>query len=136
LEKPPVTEKMTVRYQDLDPYGHVNNAVHLALFESSRVAYMRELVVEAKLNYKAPIFLDDIVHGAARVSYISNRSLGMEYELRVGESYDTGRTVAEGSTALVFYDPDSEEVKPRPEWFLSAVADFEGRAESSFSREG
>ncbi len=83
---------------------------------------------------KAPIFLDDIVHGAARVSYISNRSLGMEYELRVGESYDTGRTVAEGSTALVFYDPDSEEVKPRPEWFLSAVADFEGRPESSFSR--
>lgn len=156
MERPPVTEKMTVRYQDLDPYGHVNNAVHLALFESSRVAYMRELargmglgdlqagdipgvrylVAEAKLSYKAPIFLDDIVHGAARVSYISNRSLGMDYELRVGESYDTGRTVAEGSTALVFYDPDSEEVKPRPEWFLSAVADFEGRAEEGFQRTG
>lgn len=155
MKNPPVTEKITVRYQDLDPYGHVNNAVHLAFFESVRVAYLRELarwmefgfeagdipgvrylVAEASLRYKAPIFLGDVVHGAARVVYISNRSWGMEYELRVGESYTEGRTAAEGSTALVFYDPDSEEVRLRPEWFLPAVAAFEGRPEEEFARQG
>lgn len=156
MKNPPATEKITVRYQDLDPYGHVNNAVHLALFESVRVAYMRGLaleaglgdlragdisgmrylVAEANLRYKAPIFLDDVVHGAARVTYISNRSCGMEYELRVGESYEAGRTAVQGSTALVFYDPDTEEVRPRPEWFLSAVAAFEDRPKEEFTREG
>jgi acyl-CoA thioester hydrolase len=156
LKNPPATEKITVRYQDLDPYGHVNNAVHLAFFESVRVAYMRGLalkaglgdlragdisgmrylVAEANLRYKAPIFLDDVVHGAARVTYISNHSCGMEYELRVGESYEAGRTAVQGSTALVFYDPDTEEVRPRPEWFLSAVAAFEDRPKEEFTREG
>lgn len=156
MKNPPVTEKITVRYQDLDPYGHVNNAVHLALFESVRVAYMRELargmdlgdleagdipgvrylVAEASLRYRAPIFLDDVVHGAARIAYVSNRSCGMEYELRAGGSYETGRTAAEGSTVLVFYDPETEEVRPRPEWFLSAVADFESRPEEDFQRKG
>ncbi len=155
MKNPPVTESITIRYQDLDPYGHVNNAVHLALFESVRVAYMRELalgmelgdleagdipgmrylVAEANIRYKAPIFLDDVVHGAARVTYVSNRSCGMEYELRAGESYESGRTVTEGSTALVFYDPDTEEVRPRPEWFLSAVAALEGRPEDDFQRQ-
>ena len=156
MKNPPVTESITIRYQDLDPYGHVNNAVHLALFESVRVAYMRELakwmdlgyleagdipgmrylVAEANISYKAPIFLDDVVHGAASISYVSNRSCGMEYELRAGGSYETGRTVTEGFTALVFYDPEAEEVRPRPEWFLSAVAALEDRPEEDFQRRG
>ncbi|WP_047865936.1 acyl-CoA thioesterase [Rubrobacter aplysinae] len=156
MENPPITERLAIRYQDLDPYGHVNNAVHLALCESVRVAYMRGLargmglgdleagdipgvrylVAEASLRYKAPIFLDDTVHGAARITYVSNRSCGMEYELRVGESYETGRVAAQASTALVFYDPDEEEIRPRPDWFLSAVADFEGRSEEDFNRKG
>jgi acyl-CoA thioester hydrolase len=147
---------MTIRYRDLGPYGHVNNAVHLALLESVRVAYLRELalsanlggleagdvpgmrylVAEVNLRYKAPMFLEDVVHGAASVSYVSNRSCGMEFELRVGESYETGRTTTEGSSALVFYDPDREEVRPRPDWFLTAVANFEGRSEEDFVRKG
>ena len=32
-----------VRYGDLDPQGHVNNAKHLTYFEQARVAYMIEL---------------------------------------------------------------------------------------------
>ena len=32
-----------VRYGDLDPQGHVNNAKHLTYFEQARIAYMIEL---------------------------------------------------------------------------------------------
>ena len=32
-----------VRYGDLDPQGHVNNAKHLTYFEQARIAYMVEL---------------------------------------------------------------------------------------------
>jgi acyl-CoA thioester hydrolase len=34
---------MEVRYGDLDPQGHVNNAKHLTYFEQARIAYMVEL---------------------------------------------------------------------------------------------
>ena len=152
MKNPPVVEQLAVRYQDLDPYGHVNNAIHLGFFESARTAYWRELarrlgiekleageipnvryvIAEATVRYKAPIFLDDPIHAAASVRSISNRSYTMDFELRTGESFENGTLAAEGSAAHVFYDPEAGEVRPRPDWFLSAVAELEGRPEEDF----
>jgi acyl-CoA thioester hydrolase len=159
LKKPSVIEKISIRYQDLDPYGHVNNAVHLAYFEAARIAYWRKLaenlglgsleagdlpgvryvVAEATVRYKAPIFLDDALYIGASVRTVGDRSFIMDYELRTGESFDEGRTVAKGTSAQVFYDTETGEVRPRPEWFLATVAGLENRAEESFTpppREG
>jgi len=155
LKNPPVVEEIQVRYQDLDPYGHVNNALHAVYFEALRMAYWKRLaedldlgpleagdisgaryvIAEATVRYKAPIFLDDSLLGAASIRTVGNRSYVMEYELRVGESFEDGRVVAEGESAQVFYDPQTGEVKPRPEWFLPAVAELEGRSEESFGPE-
>ena len=152
MKHPVVVERVQVRYQDLDPYGHVTNAVYLNFFESVRVAYLRALsenlglgplkagdlpgmpyvLAEATVRYKAPIFFEDPLYGAASVRTVGNRSFIMDYELRTGESFDEGRTVAEGSSAQVFFDPKTEEIRPRPEWFLAAVAELEGRPEESF----
>lgn len=151
LKTPPIVERLTVRYQDLDPYGHVNNAIHLGFFESARTAYWRELarrlgtaleagdfpgvryvVAEANVRYKAPIFLDDVLHAATSVRTITNRSYTMDFELRTGESFQEGTLAAEGSIAHVFYDTEAGEVQPRPEWFLPAVAQLEGRPEEDF----
>lgn len=155
MKNPPVVERLAVRYQDLDPYGHVNNAIHLGFFESARTAYWRELarqlgiekleageipsvryvIAEATVRYKAPIFLDDVIHVAARVRSVSNRSYTMDFELRTGENFEEGILAAEGSAAHVFYDPEAGEVRPRPDWFLSAVAELEGRPEEDFAPE-
>lgn len=151
MKNPPVVDRLAVRYQDLDPYGHVNNAIHLGFFESARTAYWRELarqlgvgleagdfpgvryvIAEANVRYKAPIFLDDIVHVAASVRTVTNRSYTMDFELRVGESFEEGTLAAEGSAAHVFYDTEAGEVRPRPDWFLTAVAELEGRPEEDF----
>jgi acyl-CoA thioester hydrolase len=59
----------------------------------------------------------------------------MDFELRTGESFEGGDLVAEGSAAHVFFDPQENAVQPRPEWFLPAVAELEGRSEASFSPE-
>ncbi len=155
MKNPPVVEVIQVRYQDLDPYGHVNNALHAVYFESLRMAYWKRLaedldlgpleagdipgaryvIAEATVRYKAPIFLDDTLLGAASIRTVGNRSYIMEYELRVGESFEDGRVVAGGESAQVFYDPQTGEVKPRPEWFLPAVAELEGRPKESFAPE-
>lgn len=138
---------------DLDPYGHVNNAVYLQFFEEIRLAYFRALaaaigvedlesgdisgaryvIAETTVRFKAPILLDDTLHGAASIPTVGNRSYGMDFEMRTGESFDVGILVADGTAAHVFFDPATNEVKPRPEWFLSAVAGLEGRPERSFA---
>ena len=155
MKNPPVVEVIQVRYQDLDPYGHVNNALHGVYFESLRMAYWKRLaedldlgtleagdipgaryvIAEATVRYEAPIFLEDVLLGAASIPTVGNRSYVMEYELRVGESFEDGRVVAGGESAQVFYDPQTGEVKPRPEWFLPAVAELEGRPKESFAPE-
>jgi acyl-CoA thioesterase FadM len=59
----------------------------------------------------------------------------MDFELRTGETFEDGTLAAEGSAAHVFFDPLENTVRPRPEWFLSTVAELEGRSEASFSPE-
>lgn len=153
MKNPPVVQNITVRYQDLDPYGHVNNALHLVYFEAARMAYwrvigenlglgplvagdlpgVRYVVAETTVRYKAPIFLEDSLLCAASIRTVGERSFIMDYELRTGESFEAGRIVAEGTGAQVFYDPTAGEVRPRPDWFLAAVAEIEGRPEESFA---
>ncbi len=155
MKNPPVVEKIRIRYQDIDTYGHVNNALHATYFESLRMAYWKRLaeqldlgpleagdlpgaryvLAEATIRYKASIFLKDSLFGAASVRAVGNRSFVMDYELRVGESFEGGRLVAGGESAQVFYQAQTGEVKPRPEWFLTAIAELEGRPEESFAPE-
>ena len=152
---PSVVERLAIRYQDLDPYGHVNNAVYLAYFEQVRFAYWnaladlagitelvagdvpgaRYVIAEATVRFKVPIFLDDAIHGAASVPTVGNRSYAMDFELRTGETFEGGLVVAEGYAAHVFFDPNTDEVKPRPDWSLPAVAELEGRPETLFAPE-
>ena len=92
MKNPAVVEKISVRYADLDPYGHVSNAVYLSFFESARIAYLRVLseklgfgpleagdlpgmryvIAENTGRYKVPVYLDDPLYGAASV-----RSVGI-----------------------------------------------------------
>ena len=152
MKRAPVLKRIAIRYKDLDPYGHVNNAVYLEFFEEIRIAYWRALanlvgfenleagdvpdaryvIAETTVRYKAPILLDDTLHGAASIPTVGNRSYAMDFELRTGEAFENGLVVAEGSAAHVFFDPKTDEVKPRPDWFLPAVAKLEDRPEESF----
>ena len=63
---------------------------------------------------------------------ISGRSFVCHYELHAGEDYASGRLVAEGSSAQVFFDPETGEALLRPEWFLAAIAELEDCSEESF----
>lgn len=152
MKNPAVVRELEIRYQDLDPYGHVNNALHLVYFESIRFSYWwaiaelagitefeegdipgaRYVVAEANVRYKAPIFFDQSLFGAASMSYVGNRSYTMDFELRAGDSFETGVLAAECTMAHVFFDPKAGKSQPRPKWFLPAVAELEGRSEESF----
>jgi len=155
VKNPPALTRLEIRYGDLDPYGHVNNAVYLEFFEKIRICYWRLLaglvgieeleagdvpgaryvIAETTVRYRAPIFFEDTLHGAARMRAVGNRSYTMDFELRTGETFEGGILAAEGSAAHVFFDPLENAVQPRPEWFLPTVAELEGRPEASFSPE-
>ena len=152
MKNPPAPTHLEIRYGDLDPYGHVNNAVYLEFLEKIRIDYWRALadlagieeleagdvpgaryvIAETTIRFKRAIFFEDMLHGAVRMRTVGNRSYTMDFELRTGETFENGTLVAEGSAAHVFFDPLESAVQPRPDWFLPAVAKLEGRPEEAF----
>ena len=130
-------QPIVVRYGDLDPQGHVNNAGFITYMEHARVSYIRQLglwdgktfleigfiLARVELDYKAPILMTDEVEVGVRVSRLGNKSLDMEYLIK--ESV-TGIVFAEGKTVQVAYDYHDKKTIPLLESWREAILEFEG----------
>ena len=79
---------MDVRFRDLDPLGHVNNAVFLSYMELARIRYFQRIspdwleeghfvVARMEVDYLRPILLGDEVFVGARTAAIRRPSLRM-----------------------------------------------------------
>jgi acyl-CoA thioester hydrolase len=113
-----------VRFRDLDPMGHVNNAVFLTYIESARFAFLKHIgaaptledmnlvVARVEIDFRAPVRLGDEIEVTARASRFGDKSFDLDHEVRVD-----GRIVAEAKTVLVTYDYSTREAVPIPdEW--------------------
>ena len=123
-----------VRWRDLDPMGHVNNAVYFTYLEQARIHYMRELgllpdasydvgfiLAEASCQFKAPLQLGERVTIHTRVSQLRNSSFIFEYRAEA----DDGRLVATARTVQVCYDYQAQRSVPVPDEWREAVIAYE-----------
>jgi len=114
----------TVRFRDLDPMGHVNNAVFLTYIEQARVDFfahagaanrledMNMILARVEIDFKAPVRLGEEVEISVRASRFGTKSFDLDYELRVDEGL-----VAEAKSVQVAYDYDRHEpVALPPDW--------------------
>lgn len=125
-----------IRYGDLDPQGHVNNAKYLTYFEQARLAYVMNLglwkgvsfmdigiiLADIQLSFKAPVFYGTDILVDVRVTRLGNKSLTMEYCL---EEACSGREYATGSSVLVTYDYNTHDTIPIPDNWRKAISEFE-----------
>jgi acyl-CoA thioester hydrolase len=128
---------ITVRYGDLDPQGHVNNAGFLTYIEHARVSYIRRLglwdgksfleigfiLARVELDFQAPILMTDEVEVGVRISRLGNKSLDMEYLIREPV---TGKIFAAGKSVQVAYDYQSGKTIPLLASWREVIQDFEG----------
>ena len=125
-----------VRYGDLDPQGHVNNANYLTYIEQARIAYIHHLglwrgdsfleigiiLAEASVTFINPIFFGQPVRVGVRVIRLGNKSITMEYCL---EDTSSGRDLANGSAVLVAYDYRNNHSILLPEHWRQVITEFE-----------
>jgi acyl-CoA thioester hydrolase len=126
-----------IRYGDLDPQGHVNNARLLTFIEMARMTYVRRLglwdgedftalgliVADAHVAYRAQICLWQTVRVAAWVSRLGNKSLRFEYRL---EDAASGDLLATAETVMVAYDYHLHQSVPLWEAWREKIAAYEG----------
>jgi len=126
-----------VRYGDLDPQGHVNNAKHLTYFEQARVAYMIELglftknqsfmkigiiLADVHITYLEPIYFGQNIKVGVRAAKLGTKS--MTWEQNIVDA-DTGGELAKGEVIIVTYDYREEKTIPVPQEWRKTITEFE-----------
>jgi acyl-CoA thioester hydrolase len=139
----PITTSITVRYRDLDPLGHVNNAVYASYLEWARVAFRQALakatgqrlsplasarefgyvIAELTIVYRSPAYLAEILDIGIKVASAGRTSFVFEYAVTERES---GRLVATGRTVQVMVNPQTGDKVPVSDSYLAAVARLQG----------
>jgi acyl-CoA thioester hydrolase len=126
-----------VRYGDLDPQGHVNNAKHLTYFEQARVAYLIKLglftkdqsfmeigviLADVHITYFEPVYFGQKVKVGVHAARLGNKSMTWEQNI---VDMDTDKELAKGKVVLVTYDYQEEKTIPIPQEWREKIATFE-----------
>lgn len=124
---------ISLRYRDLDPMRHVNNAVYASFLEQARDAYFRDVldtrldendvvIADIEIGFERPVTLaDDSVRIHTRVPSLGNSSFPIEYAVVAADERK-----ATGSTTLVCYDSEAGGSRPIPDDWRETIAAFEG----------
>ncbi len=126
-----------VRYGDLDPQGHVNNAKHLTYFEQARIAYLVELglftkdqsfmeigviLADVHITYLAPIYFGEQIKVGVHISKLGNKSMTWEQNIIDVESR---KEIAKGEVIMVTYDYRAEKTILIPQEWREKISTFE-----------
>jgi acyl-CoA thioester hydrolase len=127
-----------VRYGDLDPQGHVNNAKYLTYFEQARIAYwikmgfftkdqsfmeLGVILADVRITYFAPVYFGQKVKVGVHVIRLGNKS--MTWEQNVVDA-ETDKELAKGEVIIVAYDYKEEKTIPIPNEWREKITEFEG----------
>jgi acyl-CoA thioester hydrolase len=128
--------RLEVRLGDLDPFGHVNNAVIATYVEQGRVLYLRDvlgtgvdpvsmpfILAMLKIDYLSQVMFSDTVEVGSRVDWIGRTSVGMSHLLINQEA----RELARSEAVLVAFDYDLEKPMPVSDSWRAIMAAHEGR---------
>jgi len=117
------------RWNDNDLYGHVNNVVYYAYFDTVINRYLIDagldlersaaigVCVESQCTYKAPAAFPDALRAGLRVAKIGSSSV--RYELGI---FQGDRLCAQGSFVHVFVDRETRKPVPIPDPLRRALA--------------
>lgn len=129
--------RLEVRLGDLDPFGHVNNAVIATYVEQGRVLYLRDvlgtgvdpvsmpfILAMLKIDYLSQVMFSDAVEVGSRVDWIGRTSIGMSHLLINQEA----RELARSEAVLVAFDYEVEKPMPVSDAWRSVMVAHEGRS--------
>jgi len=127
----PFQSKISIRFNDIDAMGHVNNAVIFTYFEEGRKALFYDafresapggfnfMVAHLECDYILPIRLEDRLLLNLRVTAIGTKSFGLAYALM--DEADVNRIFATGSSVQVCYDYRQRQSVPVPQTLRKAL---------------
>ncbi|MFC0530842.1 acyl-CoA thioesterase [Phytohabitans kaempferiae] len=137
----PVLRELPTRWSDDDVYGHVNNAVHYAMFDTAVNGWLIDaagtdirrlpaigLVVETQCRYFAELRFPDVVTAGLRLERLGNSSVVYRLAL-FGPRADAPAAV--GRFVHVYVDRESRRPVPVPDRIRAALRLIESTVEKT-----
>jgi acyl-CoA thioester hydrolase len=129
MSRSPYETTIEVRFQDLDAFGHVNNAVFATYLEQARVGYFRDVlglttrdfrfvIANLEIDYRAAVTDLGPVSVRIAVSDCGRTSFTFEYQVHQGEEL-----VAVGETVQVTVDESGTPTPIPSDWREAFEAD-------------
>ena len=115
------TVDLEVRFRDLDPMQHVNNAIYATYLEQARARFSEDVLgvaladldtvlAELNVSFERPIEGVGTVRVDLEVGELGRSSIPVEYEL-----FSEGERVATARTVQVYFDRETGESKRIPD---------------------
>lgn len=129
-----VFRRLQTRWADNDIYGHVNNVVHYALFDTAVNGWLIDrglldlgagrtvgLVVETACSYFTEIVFPDTVDAGIRIERLGNSSV--TYSVGLFRNDDEA-TAAQGRFVHVYVDRADRRPRPLPQSWRTILEDL------------
>jgi len=127
-----------VRYNDIDVFGHVNNAVFISYVEEGRIGYFQKVVgkkhdwskfgtllAHTSIDYHHPIYMEDNVECGVSITSFGEKSIDVAFEIRVIKEDQKVIKCASGKNVLVCFDNVAFRTALVPNEWKEKVTKFE-----------
>ncbi|MBP3374132.1 MAG: acyl-CoA thioesterase [Bacteroidaceae bacterium] len=123
-----------LRFSDVDPFGHVNNAVYFSLFDMCKTKYFLDVigddvfkqmgivVANVSANFLAPIFYPDEIVIQTSITRLGNKSFTL---CQRALNIRTQSIKCECRTIMVAFDYQKNESIRMPQAIREKIAAFE-----------
>ena len=126
-----------IRFNDIDTFVHVNNAIVQEYFDLGRMGYFEAafdqkiewrkfsaLIVSIKTDFVAPIFLKDKIVVQSRIESIGHKSMQVVQQIVDGN----GNVKATCHSVMVGFQPKEQISLPISDEWRNKLSQFEGTA--------
>lgn len=130
------TVPLQIRFNDVDKFGHVNNAVYLSFYDLGKTNYFGSvcpnvnwerdaiMVVCLQVNFISQIFGTDEISVQTAVTGIGTKSFDLSQRVI---DLKTGVVKCLCRSTMVTYDLVGHQSKPLTEEWINAICEYEGK---------
>lgn len=127
-----------LRFNDVDPFGHVNNSVYFTFYDLGKTTYLKDLIeqhhlrrdgmaivlVNANANFLSPVVANEHVSVQTAVVEVGHKSFKLLQQLI---DVDTQEVKCICSSVMVAFDSKTQTSMPLPEEWKKYFCEYEGR---------
>ncbi|MBR1468491.1 MAG: acyl-CoA thioesterase [Prevotella sp.] len=126
---------LQIRWNDVDPFGHVNNGVFFQFYDTAKTDYLSTVchdvdwgqraivVVHIEADFVAEVKAGSHIAARTRISHIGRTSFRLEQDVI---DTDTQEVKCTCTSVMVLYDLQLHQSIPLPDQWVDDISRFEG----------